>query len=135
MFEIILLAFTLFGESSGERVAGKIGVGSVIRNRVEHSIFPNTYTEVLLQDKQFSCWNGNEVYKHIYRSTGIFYKKYDRRAFKHCVWIAEGIYNNKIEDSTNGALWYVREDIIKCWMKDLTVLIKMGKHKFMGVKV
>ena len=132
MFEILLLAFTLFGEGSGERVAGKIGVGSVIRNRVNHEIFPNTYIDVLLQDKQFSCWNGNEVFKHVGRSVGILYKKYDKRAFKHCLWISGEIYNNRLKDNTNGALWYVREDIVRSWMSDLTILITMGKHKFMG---
>ena len=52
--EAYLLAAIIQCESDGEPYEGKIAVGSVILNRVKSSRFPNTITEVVYQNKQFS---------------------------------------------------------------------------------
>lgn len=52
--ELYLLAAIIQCESDGEPYAGKLAVGSVVLNRVRSSRFPNTITEVIYQNKQFS---------------------------------------------------------------------------------
>lgn len=52
--EAYLLAAIIQCESEGEPYEGKLAVGSVVMNRVAHSKFPNTITEVVYQRKQFS---------------------------------------------------------------------------------
>ncbi len=132
LFDVLLIAFTIFCESSGEGYSGKIAVGSVIRNRVDSNLFPNIYTEVILQEKQFSCFNDNEIDKHKKRLIKIFYNKQVLNAFKQCLTIAGGVYYNKIEDNTYGALWYVTKDFKNKWTELLTVLVIYDNHKFMG---
>lgn len=53
--EILILARVIHGEARGESFKGQVGVGAVILNRVEHSAFPDTIREVVLEDGQFSC--------------------------------------------------------------------------------
>ena len=50
-----LMALTIFGEAEGERFAGKLAVGFVIRNRAE--LWEKTIREVCLQENQFECFN------------------------------------------------------------------------------
>lgn len=52
--EAYLLAAIIQCESEGEPYEGKLAVGSVVMNRVAHSKFPNTITEVIYQKKQFA---------------------------------------------------------------------------------
>jgi len=52
-----LLALTIYGEARGELEAGKIAVGSVILERVEHRNWDGkTIREVCLMPYQFSCY-------------------------------------------------------------------------------
>lgn len=124
--EILLLSFTIFAESSGEPCDGKIAVGSVIRNRVE--ILNRSYSDVILQKKQFSCYNTKEeIFKHLLRL--------EKKSFKRCLEVAIGIYTNQIEDNTNGALFYVRIDIEVSWMRSMLITKIINKHKFMKEEV
>ncbi|MFW6034916.1 MAG: cell wall hydrolase [Halanaerobiales bacterium] len=53
--ELIMLARVIHGEARGESFRGKVGVGAVVINRVEHSKFPDSIREVATQKGQFSC--------------------------------------------------------------------------------
>lgn len=52
--EAYLLAAIIQCEAWGEPYEGKLAVGSVVLNRVAHSKFPNTITEVIYQNRQFA---------------------------------------------------------------------------------
>ena len=63
---LLHLAKTIYGEARGESVETMFAVGWVIRNRLQAKRYGNTYRDVVLQDKQFSCWNkGDPNYKKI----------------------------------------------------------------------
>lgn len=48
------------GEAGGNSWELKIGVGSVVLNRVADSRFPNTIADVVFQSGQYACtWDGN----------------------------------------------------------------------------
>lgn len=49
-----LLANLIYCEAGGEPYAGQVAVGSVVINRVLSSIYPDTVTGVIYQNKQFS---------------------------------------------------------------------------------
>lgn len=52
--EAYLLAAIIQCESDGEPYEGKLAVGSVVMNRVRHTKFPNTITEVIYSPGQFA---------------------------------------------------------------------------------
>jgi len=56
-----LMALTIYGEARGESREGKIAVGSVILERVDHRQWDgNTIHEVCLMPYQFSCFLPND---------------------------------------------------------------------------
>ncbi len=52
--DIDLLAAIIECEAGGEPYVGKVAVGNVVMNRVASPLFPNTVSEVLYQNRQFS---------------------------------------------------------------------------------
>ena len=57
---LLHLAKTIYGEARGENIETMFSVGWVIRNRLKSGRHGNTYKDVVLQPKQFSCWNKND---------------------------------------------------------------------------
>ena len=57
---LLHLAKTIYGEARGENIETMFAVGWVIRNRLKSGRHGNTYKDVVLQPKQFSCWNKND---------------------------------------------------------------------------
>lgn len=56
----MLLALCIWREARGESFHGKVLVGDVIKNRVLDARWPNNYRDVVLQPKQFSCFNAGD---------------------------------------------------------------------------
>ena len=59
--ELTWLAATIQAEADGESYEGKLGVGSVIMNRVKSSAFPSTIIGVITQNKQFASYRSGKV--------------------------------------------------------------------------
>ena len=57
---LLYLAKTIYGEARGETIETMFAVGWVIRNRLHLKHYGNTYKAVVLQPKQFSCWNKDD---------------------------------------------------------------------------
>lgn len=58
--DIELIARVVYAESQGEPFEGKVGVASVILNRLNHPSFPKSVKDVIYQKNAFSCViNGN----------------------------------------------------------------------------
>ena len=57
---LLHLAKTIYGEARGESVETMLAVGWVIRNRLQAKRYGNSYKDVVLQPKQFSCWNKDD---------------------------------------------------------------------------
>ena len=58
--DFLYLAKTIYGEARGESIETMFAVGWVIRNRLQSGRHGKTYKDVVLQPKQFSCWNKND---------------------------------------------------------------------------
>lgn len=111
------VALTLMFEGASEPVEGRVAIGSVIRNRVQHpKRFSATYRGVCVQRAQFSCWwlfGGETNYLRLMRAAGAVVAGQappfnDREAdiFRECWHIAEGIMGGYILDNTGGATNY-----------------------------
>lgn len=59
--ELVWLAATIQAEAGGESYTGKLGVGSVIMNRVKSSNFPNNVIGVITQNMQFASYRSGKV--------------------------------------------------------------------------
>ncbi len=59
--ELEWLAATIQAEAGGESYTGKLGVGSVIMNRVKSSAFPNDIKSVITQNMQFASYRSGKV--------------------------------------------------------------------------
>lgn len=59
--ELVWLAATIQAEADGESYNGKLGVGTVIMNRVKSSSFPNSVKGVITQNMQFASYRSGKV--------------------------------------------------------------------------
>ena len=59
--EKTFLAACIEAEAGNQGYAGQVAVGSVIMNRVKSSLFPNTITGVITQNRQFSSYSSGMV--------------------------------------------------------------------------
>lgn len=76
---LYVLSHVINGEACGCSWEMKIGVGSVVINRVHDDRFPDTITEVVFQEQQYACtWDGN----------------YDREPEDECIEAAEYLLEN-----------------------------------------
>lgn len=111
------LTITLFGETSGEPIEGKVAVGNVIRNRVKaQRRFGTTYRAVCHAKGQFSCWwpyGGQENYERVMALARSFAEKTalplpiaSLAVFQECGFIAEGILGGQLRDNTHGSTHY-----------------------------
>lgn len=57
------LSHIIHAESGNQSLAGKLAVGNVVMNRVEHPDFPDTIYDVLFQKNQFSPAASGSIYR------------------------------------------------------------------------
>jgi len=121
MFQMLLLAITIYLEAESESFIGKQAVANVIYNRHLQSGKP--IHEIILKPKQFSCWDDS---KYILKRFSKIDVKNLKDSFK-----ASLLCN---VDITNGATHYTRKGIKRVWMKNKIKTVTIGNHKFMKRK-
>ena len=118
MIDIILLVLTIYLEAECQPLIGKQAVANVIYNR---SLNANkTITEIVLQPKQFSCWNSPSYVKS--RLSNI-----DWRAMRDSFIAATKLK----DDITNNSLFYATNGTIRNWMSKKIITVVISDHKFM----
>lgn len=116
----LLLALTIFFEARGGPYVGKVMVASVIDNRVADSRWPATLTEVILQDRQFSCWNDKnpeDVDMDAVRSNP---------AWADCWEIARAGYLPSVPYNH----YYNPAKVTPYWSKGIKRSVRVGSHRF-----
>jgi len=135
--ELDLVTATIFGEARGSPIEGKVAVGWVIKNRMLDDRWPDTYKEVVLQRKQFSCWNKKDVnYEKTVKST-IPSRNHTDSAWRECRLVAHGIIYDRLLDNTKGSNHYYADYIEKpYWAKNkkCEFKVKYGKQLFYNMK-
>lgn len=134
-----IMALTIWAESRGEPLAGKIAVGTVILNRVEHRAWDGkTVKEVCLWPRQFSCFNDYDPqHGRIVKIASDFQSAMENdKRLADCYLIATGLLKNILRPD---------EDIVKSkccqylttaakdhcnWWQKMRFVKKIGAHEF-----
>lgn len=114
--EINLVAKIVYAESKGEPYKGKVGVASVILNRLSHPDFPKTVKEVIFQKNAFSCINLD------YNNITPDIETYNA--------VSEALNGH---DPTNNAVFFYNPATARCkWMKKVSKdsITVIGNHVF-----
>lgn len=115
MLESILwLTLTVYHEARGEPDIGQRAVAHVIMNRAERRGL--TVKEVVLQPKQFSCFNNEIKFPNHW---GAVYK-----ALKNITTAVQE------EDFTRGSTFYHNKSVNPKWASRFELVEEIGNHKF-----
>lgn len=123
--DIELLTALVMGEAEAEPLLGKIAVACVVRNRVNDKRWPDTWKEVMLQPKQFSCFLPE------YFRPSIIKQDQQNPVWRESYFSAFGVYNRYILAEARGANHYHANYIeTPYWVVGKTPVLEIGKHKF-----
>lgn len=132
-----LMALTIYGEARGEKYKGRVAVGSVILERVDHRNWDGkTVSEVCLMPYQFSCFLPDDpnfpALKLIARDwEGRMSQSRDlRECYSVAVMLLSGAIPRTAEIAENQATQY---KTIKCeaaWAKTMKKVATIGNHEF-----
>jgi len=100
-------------EAQGEPYDAKVAVGSVVKNRVKSSLWPNTIKEVIYQNI-----NG------YYQFTPVVNGWIDKPANTDCIQAAKDALNGI--DKTNGSQFYYDNSTTNTWILAKPVSIRIG---------
>jgi len=128
IFQILLIAFTIFSEALHESITGKLAVASVIENRYDKIVKKDstkTYADIILKPKQFSCYN-----EWILIQGNM--KKIEKRNldFMISLIIAVHMYDNNFRPTIKSS-HYVMKGVKKSWMKDMEVECEIDNHQYL----
>lgn len=118
--ELDMLVQIAMAEAEGEDVEGKAHVIRVVLNRVEHSKFPDTISEVIYQPNQF---------------TSVKSKRWQLEPNEECYDALDLVFHDNWDDS-NGALFFeATSNGEDTWhSRNLKYLGTYGNHKFYTFK-
>ena len=111
-----LLAQLISHEAKGQGLNGWIGVGEVVRNRMESGAFPNTLREVIYQDGQFE-----KVEDVIYEQPN-----------EYIIATAKGVLSGRLSILNDKDVLFFRnpyEKDMENWGK-LTAYVRINDHVF-----
>ena len=116
--DLLWLARIIHAESSGEPMAGKIAVGSVVMNRVKSSMYPNTIYDVIF-DKKFGTQFTPVASGTIYNNPSA-----------DSIDAAKRVLNGERTDSR--ILFFLNDKIAtNNWIsQNRTYILTIGNHKF-----
>jgi spore germination cell wall hydrolase CwlJ-like protein len=126
--DIQIIAMCIWGESRGESFRGKIGVGSVIRNRAKN---PNWWgagwKSVILKPYQFSCFNVTDPNREKMKKP---LEHDSREVWEESCIVAVSVYYDLVEDPTKGANHYHDISVAPNWAVSKDPTIQIGRIKF-----
>ena len=144
--DLDLLTACILGEAAGEPFVGKLAIACVVRNRLEDPDRWNFTTEddrlpwreVILQPKQFSCFNHlpreGEIPTTLVHRMFLTYRS--ERWWREARFAAWGVLHDYYGDITNGANHYVNPKLIDkppYWIGDNQPCFKVGVHEFYNI--
>jgi N-acetylmuramoyl-L-alanine amidase len=137
-----LMALTIYGEARGEDYAGKVAVGSVILERVDHRDWDGkTIHEVCLMPYQFSCYLPNDKnFNALKAIANDWDNKFTQSPdLRECCQITALLLSGSIgetpEIEENHACQYLTTALRKskacpAWAKKMKLVATIGNHKF-----
>ena len=127
-----LLTALIWGEARGEPFEGKMAVAFVARNRMGDSRWPDTWEEVILQRRQFSCFNKNDLN---YESTldALLPSRNSRDMdWRECRLAAHAVLYSWHRDVSKGANHFYSNMLATPpkWASKQIATVVIGRHKF-----
>lgn len=115
--DLFWLSRVIFAESGNQILEGKMAVGNVVMNRVNHSIWPDTIRGVIAQRNQFSTWRGGALANRTPNAESVIAAKL----------ALDGGVVEEIKDA------YFFDAFCNSWaLRNKTVLAVIGGHRFYG---
>lgn len=134
-----IMGLTIYAEARGEITAGKIGVGTVILERVDHRAWDGqTIMEVCLWPYQFSCYLPEDPNR---RKLFVISKNWEDAmtldpALNDCFGIASGLIDGQIPRDPELAAAHCCQYLTTtakagaAWWKKMNFVKKLGAHEF-----
>jgi len=130
---IVVLTAALWGEIRSGKLEEIAAVGCAIRNRRNSGRWGDTWKDVLLFPKQFSCFNPGNVNEAKMRDPNHSEGPLGRLAWRRCQAIAQVIMDDVLPDNTGGATHYLTPEAAERvhWDDRMMVTRIIGGHIFL----
>lgn len=99
-----LLARITYSEGADQPFDAKVGVASVVQNRVESGAFPNSYEGVINQRNQFQPVGSGGLWSQFDAANN--YVGSNVAAYRDSLYAARQVYLGTIRDVSGGALYF-----------------------------
>ena len=131
LFDVEILARTLWAEARGEGRLGMAAVASTIRNRLLDARWPGTWVKVCRQPRQFSCWNADDPNRPKLMAVDL-----GDPAFQQAYAVAATAVADDFKDVSGGANHYLTKELFesdRCpfWAVPTAVTCQIGRHVFL----
>jgi len=145
--EMHCLATNIYHEARGESIAGKVAVGNVTLNRVNHIKYPNTICDVVYQARLRENWRGKLVPRlhkcqfswYCDGKSDIIYLKTSKGivinhnivAWEQSLAVATAMIKNEMYDPTFGATHYYNDKLADpSWADAYIKVARIDNHVF-----
>ena len=145
--EMHCLATNIYHEARGESIAGKVAVGNVTLNRVNHIKYPNTICDVVYQARLRENWRGKLVPRlhkcqfswYCDGKSDIIYLKTSKGivinhnivAWEQSLAVATAMIKNEMYDPTFGATHYYNDKLANpSWAGAYLLVARIDNHVF-----
>ena len=133
--EIFCMAQNIYFEAGNQPLAGKVAVGQVVLNRLEHSNYPGTMCDVIYQAKWKENWLGNI---HPVRNQCQFSWFCDGKSddpeisptWYESLQVARDVVQGAYPDITEGATHYHNDKVNPYWAESLNQTVIINNHIF-----
>ena len=119
------LSENIYFEASNQSLAGKLGVGLVVLNRVESPRYPKTICGVIRQKSNGSC-------QFSWVCSNKHYIDRNSDAWKQSQYVAKKLLSDKDStiDITEGAIYYHANYVNPSWKKKMIYVAQIDNHMF-----
>jgi len=138
---VMCLAMNAYWEARNQDVAGMIAVSQVVMNRVESEFYPDDPCSVIHQGPEKPSWKDPNVYYPVRHKCQFSWycdgksdeiPEGDEEIFEEARMVAVGVYLGKVNDNTDGSLWYHADYVRPEWSEVKEVRAVIGNHIFYG---
>ena len=138
---VMCLAMNAYWEARNQDVAGMIAVSQVVMNRVESEFYPDDPCSVITQGPTRPSWKDASIdipLRHKCQFSWYCDGKSDEipegdeEIFEEARMVAVGVYLGKVNDNTDGSLWYHADYVRPEWSEVKEIRAVIGNHIFYG---
>lgn len=141
MTDVEALTLTIWGESRGEPIEGKIGVAMVMRNRFKTAYRgAKSYVDVCTAHAQFSAWTEETMQMQAEQEVlngDPTLANHPDPTLHLCYEIAKATISGSLADPTNGANHYMTMELYRratpTWAQGQRPICQLGAQVFFNV--